>query len=93
MNIKNVLKNINEAFLLSGYARTAQELSLLSDRQLADLGVSRELLKLGASGYPWREEAQSHIIPDNVSHFKAATNDTETAADQTPIMPSPSKAA
>lgn len=88
MSFKNVLKSINESFKLSGYARTAQELNLLSNEQLEDLGISRELLKLGASGYPWRTE-NVKVIPDNVSQIKPATS----SVDQTTVMSKTPKAA
>ena len=91
MNFKNVLKKLNEAFVFSGYARTAQELNLLSDRQLDDLGISRALLKLGANGFPWRPEEPAQAIPDNVSQFNVASS--SSSVKQTPVMPKTSKAA
>ena len=92
MNFKNVLTKLNESFLHSGYARTAQELNMLSDRQLDDLGISRALLKLGANGFPWRPEEPAQAIPDNVSQIKAAKAAT-SSIDQTSIMPKTPKAA
>ena len=86
MNFKNVIKKINEAFLLSGYGRAAQQLLMLSDRQLDDLGISRALLQRGASGYPWRIEVQA--IPDNVYTIGATKPENETT-----IMPKTPKAA
>ncbi len=65
--------------MLSGYSRTAQELLMLSDRQLDDLGISKALLRRGASAYPWRVEAE--VIPDNVSQIKAATSPAEQTKD------------
>lgn len=83
--IKNGLK---EALIVSGYSRTAKELSLLSDRQLADLGISRGLLKLGASAFPWREEVESQMIPDNVTNFNTMQSFTYLPADsETPKTP------
>ena len=95
MNFKNVLKKINEAFLFSGYARTAQELYLLSDRQLDDLGISRALLKRGANSFPWRVEEQAQAIPDNVSQLNAAKDaaTSSSSVNQTPVMPKTPKAA
>ncbi len=93
MNFKNVIKKINEAFLFSGYARTAQELNLLSDRQLDDLGISRALLSRGANGYPWRVEEAQTAIPDNVSNFKATKGAESASVDHTPVRPKTPKAA
>jgi len=93
MNFKNVLTKLNESFLHSGYARTAQELNMLSDRQLDDLGISRALLHIGAKGFPWRPEEPTQAIPDNVSQIKATATTTASSANQTPIMPQRPKAA
>jgi len=89
MIFKNVIKRINEAFMISGYSRAANELLMLSERQLADIGISRKLLKQGYSAYPWREEAVNKAIPDNVSQIKAETS----PANQTTVMPKTPKAA
>ena len=69
MNFSKIINGIKEAFISSGYSRTAKELYLLSDRQLVDLGFSRELLKLGVKGYPWRSEQVTQSIPENVTQL------------------------
>ena len=64
---------------------------MLSDRQLADIGISRVLLRQGYSAYPWREETVAQIIPDNVSQLNA-TN-TANVINETQVMPRAPKAA
>ncbi len=88
MIFTKIKNRIKEAFIISGYSHTARELLKLSDRQLADIGISRALLQRGYSAYPWREEAVTQVIPDNVSNLNA----TKIVA-QTPIMPQTTKAA
>ena len=89
--IFNTIKNgIKEVFIVSGYSKTAKELLKLSERQLNDIGVSRELLLKGAKAYPWREEkaSLSKAIPSNVTKLK-----TTKIIENTPIMPQTPKAA
>ncbi len=88
MIFSKIKNRIKEAFLVSGYSQTVKELRKLSDRQLADIGVSRELLKVGASAYPWREEKISQVIPKNVTNLNTLKTVTHT-----PIMPRTPKAA
>ncbi len=54
--IKSALKR---AILRSGYRRTRNVLLGLSDRQLADAGISRELLLQGIDAWPWRDPAET----------------------------------
>ena len=88
--IKNSLKDV---FITSDYTRTAKELSLLSDRQLSDLGISRELLKHGASSYPWSAEVEVEVleIPDNVTAF--STIESFKYIPENPTTPKTPKAA
>jgi hypothetical protein len=88
MIFTKIKNRIKEAFIISGYSRTAKELLKLSDRQLDDIGFSRVLLKQGYSAYPWREEEITHLMTDNVTNI----NIPETVT-HTPIMPRRSKAA
>ena len=88
MNFTTIKNRIKKAVIISGYSRTAKELSFLSNRQLADLGISRELLHLGASAYPWREEEVSQVIPVNVTNL----SELQTAT-YAPIKPQTPKAA
>ena len=85
-------KAIKEAILVSGYSRAATELRKLTDEQLVVAGLSRKLLAHGYAAYPWREEVDAQIIPDNVSLLNATSNAT-TSLNQTPIMPKTPKAA
>ena len=89
--IFNTIKNgIKEAFMVSGYSQTAKELLKLSERQLSDIGVSRELLLKGGRAYPWREEQHmvAKEIPSNVTTLR-----TNKIIENTPIMPRRPKAA
>ena len=86
--LSSLVGGINEGMRLSGYARTAQELRLLSDKQLADLGLSRGLLEIGVNAYPWKAEEVSKLIPDNVTTLKA-----KEAVTEAPQMPRTPKAA
>jgi len=88
MIFSKIKTRIKEAFIVSGYSRTVKELLKLSDMQLVDIGVSRELLQRGVSAYPWREEAVSQVIPKNVTKLH-----TTTVIANTPIMPRRPKAA
>ena len=83
--IINLVGGINDGMKLAGYAKTAQELRLLSDKQLADLGFSRALLEVGVNAYPWREDTDYKIIPDNVTSFEAKeANSQEEIMTQAP---------
>jgi len=90
MIFSKIKKGIKEAFMVSGYSKTAKELLKLSETQLIDIGVSRELLKKGAKAYPWREENSvfTKAIPSNVTQLK-----TKKVIENTPIMPQTPKAA
>ncbi len=88
MIFSKIKTRIKEAFIVSGYSSTVAELKKLSDRQLEDIGVSRELLKVGVKAYPWREEAVSQVIPSNVTNLNTLKTVTHT-----PIMPQKPKAA
>jgi len=88
MIFSKIKTRIKEAFIVSGYSRTVKELQKLSDRQLSDIGVSRELLKVGVKAYPWREEKVLQEITNNVSNLR-----TKKVIANTPIMPRVPKAA
>ena len=88
MNFTNIKIKIKNAFIVYGYYRTAAEYSKFSTSQLADAGISKQLLSFGASAYPWRLEAVSQDIPDNVTSLNTSTVVTDTH-----IMPKKPKAA
>ena len=69
MFFTKIKNKIIEAQKIAGYARTAKELLKLSDRQLEDIGFSRDLLKRGVSAYPWREQEITHVMTDNVTNI------------------------
>lgn len=60
-------------------ARTLRNLSKLSETQLDDIGVSRELLTQGVQAYPWRiqdtglQQATTHAV---LVQFKQTAADT-----------------
>ena len=53
-----------------GKIKSRQILLTLSDRQLEDAGISRELLSKGTSAWPWREQEQPVV-----SQTAAGTHD------------------
>ncbi len=87
--IYTTIKNkIIEAQKEAGYSRARKQLLELSDRQLDDLGFSRDLLMRGISAYPWREEEITHLMTDNVTNI-----DFPEKVIYAPIMPRRQKAA
>ena len=90
MIFSKIMKGIKEAFMVSGYSRTAKELQMLSETQLNDIGVSREHLKKGGSAYPWREAEiiVPQVIPSNIAQFRTAKE-----IEHTTIMPRRPRAA
>ena len=81
------IKQLLENYLTRvGRSRANQILAGYSDRQLLDIGISRELLKSGSNGWPWRfsdeTSAQSLATPAAADIRKAiadlsAYNDAE----------------
>lgn len=69
MIFNKIKKGISEAIIFAGYSRTASELLTYSDKHLADIGISRELLEQGATAFPWRAEVETQVIPDNVTNL------------------------
>ena len=90
MNFNKIKNGIKEVIIFAGYSRTAKELLKLSEKQLNDIGVSRELLTRGAKAYPWRSEEAvlSMSIPANVTKLR-----TSKVIQNTPIMTRRPKAA
>ena len=52
--MKSIIHVINDAMMQAARERVRSELLRRSDRQLEDIGVSRELLQRGARAWPWR---------------------------------------
>jgi len=67
MNFITLKNKIVNAYIDYGYSRSAMELSQFSTSQLAEIGISKQLLSKGASAYPWRLESVSQEIPNNVT--------------------------
>lgn len=62
MNMINTIKNtFANASQYTSKARSRRQLLDLSDRQLADFGISRELLEEGVSAWPWRVENETVV--------------------------------
>ena len=91
MNFSKLKNGLKAALINSGYSRTARELNRLSNSQLKDIGISRALLKKGASAFPWREETISQIVPNNVTNLNTLRNVADVEA--MPEMPKTPKAA
>jgi len=75
----NIFDRIIKSFELSGRARTLQILRGLSDRQLDDAGLSRELLNQGLKAWPWRVEETTSLdlaAVRKVSAIKPAVNNS-----------------
>ena len=55
--LDTLLKDINKVVVAEKRNKTAEELAKMTDRQLADMGIARWKLELGARAYPWRDAA------------------------------------
>ncbi len=60
--MKSILQVINDAMMQAAKERVRGELLRRSDRQLEDIGVSRELLRRGAKAWPWRIAGNSSAV-------------------------------
>ena len=78
MNFTNIKNRIKNAYIDYGKYRTAIELSRFSTSQLAEIGISKQLLSLGTSAYPWRLEGVSQEIPDNITMLNTRKSVTVT---------------
>ena len=87
MNFTKLKNKIVNAYIDYGYSRTAMELSRFSTSQLAEIGISKQLLNKGASAYPWRSEGVSQEISNNVTMINT------TSVNVTPIASMISKVA
>jgi len=78
--LKNSVKHFTGIFEHASLNRAAKQLELLSDKQLEDIGVSRELLKLGAEAYPWKVQADNIVqVGFNKPIVADAENDKQVA--------------
>lgn len=58
----NDLGIFNRLRIWLSHARTHGRLQRLSDRSLADIGISRELLDEGVRAWPWRPTADADVV-------------------------------
>jgi len=79
---KKYVKAFNELFENAGLNRAARQLELMSDKQLQDIGVSREQLKYGAAAYPWKAQTSNVVQVGNFnkSNVTAAVENNQQAA-------------
>lgn len=85
MNFTKLINRIKDAYIAYGYSRSAIELSRFSTSQLAEVGISKQLLSQGASAYPWRLEEDLKGTTDNVVSLKPSTY--EIVKQSMPIIP------
>lgn len=64
--LQRIMQSLSRAFERSAQARTRRYLLGQSDRALADMGFSRELLEQGAKAWPWR------LTDDTQGEFRLA---------------------
>ena len=76
MSLNTMIHSLYKAFIYAGYSRTASELQNLSDKNLADMGISRALLDQGANAYPWRIEFSAED-KENVTNLRFAKAEVE----------------
>ena len=72
------------AFERSGRRKALNELNMMSDRTLEDLGISRALLSQGIQSWPWKSDA-SNIAPAKQSKrndIKAAIKELQAYNDR-----------
>ncbi|HPE61274.1 MAG: DUF1127 domain-containing protein [Thiothrix sp.] len=76
--LSTVAKVIGNALQTQQKARVLQLFRNMSDRELADIGVSRELLNQGVQAYPWRvdEPVEAVNTPVTTSYSKEAQSGT-----------------
>ena len=75
--LKNIGKNILEIFEKIAVIRTRQALSMLSDRELSEIGITRQQL---VSGNYYQLKEVSDFITNNVHDSKIETNKFKKAA-------------
>ena len=58
-SLKKIISNVQKAIELHQIAQVRLIFLDMTDRQLKDIGISRELLKKGSRAYPWHAEDES----------------------------------
>lgn len=79
MKFKTLFNKIKDAYIAYGYSRTAIELNKFSSSQLAEVGISKQLLSQGAKAYPWRFDT-NNVVQLQASNYK-------TVKQAMPIIP------
>lgn len=72
-----ISKKIRDLIDNTSKSRAAKELLFLSDKQLADIGLSRVKLSQGASAYPWK--GAEVVTSINFSISNSSTADAKTS--------------
>lgn len=81
MNMLTVLmKKFAIGFEKYGQHRVRNELLAMSDRQLTDIGYSRELLRQGVDYWPWRLEKT--IVHSEARKITTKIDSTHSSANQ-----------
>ena len=66
--------------------KTRQQLLSLSDSQLQDVGISRDLLNQGNASWPWRENDMRHLSPQparmNAKQINSAIRELSRMSDK-----------
>jgi len=75
--LKSIVDDLITARERSVRLRIRQQLGGLSDRQLADMGFSRELLEQGSEAWPWRAPVKPHGAPMLAAAMKGLNADSE----------------
>ena len=75
-------------FERSAHQRVARELLTLTDKQLDDIGFSRQKLYKGAAGYPWRLDTATEASAAEIVATAAATETAEVVETEAtpPVM-------
>lgn len=74
------MKKFAIGFEKYGQQRVRNELLAMSDRQLTDLGYSRELLRQGVDYWPWRLEKA--VVHSQARKFTTTVASTQPSANQ-----------
>ncbi len=74
-NKLSIAKKILNTLELIGRNRVRHELLMMNDRNLKDIGFSRELLEKGVSAWPWRvETVEADVLQPEFKQQPAASD-------------------
>lgn len=77
--MKRLAKQFIHAMEIYGRVKSRQILLNLSDRQLEDAGISKDLLRKGTSHWPWRIEEQTTTTLAELKTLDLSKADTTSA--------------